>query len=109
MNTMALRASTRGRQNVMSGFAIAAILSASGCAGSGESGPDSVEGQQPVGRVTMRQVHAAFIGSGSGGQGTLYFQGRTYPFTVGGAGIGGIGASTVEAEGDVFKRAMSLI
>jgi hypothetical protein len=51
----------------------------------------------------MKQVQAAFIGSGGGGTGTLYYQGRAYPFTVGGLGIGGIGASTIEAEGEVYK------
>jgi hypothetical protein len=30
------------------------------------------------------------------------FQGNTYPFNVGGLGIGGIGVSTIEARGDVY-------
>lgn len=38
-----------------------------------------------------------------GGEGTLYFNGKAYPFYVGGLGIGGIGASTIEATGDVYR------
>jgi hypothetical protein len=62
-----------------------------------------LEGQPPSGSVVMHQVQAAYIASGSGGSGTLYFQGANYPFTVGGVGIGGIGASTIEARGDVYN------
>jgi hypothetical protein len=62
-----------------------------------------LEGQPPSGSVVMHQVQAAYIASGSGGSGTLYYQGGVYPFTVGGAGIGGIGASTIEARGDVYN------
>ena len=50
----------------------------------------------------MNMVHAAFIGSASGGNGVLSFRGRSYPFTVGGAGLGGIGGSSVQAEGEVY-------
>ncbi|MGD0104940.1 MAG: hypothetical protein ABSC06_13000 [Rhodopila sp.] len=62
-----------------------------------------LEGQPPSGSVVMHQVQAAYIASGSGGGGDLYYQGRDYPFTVGGVGIGGIGASTIEARGDVYN------
>jgi hypothetical protein len=57
---------------------------------------------QPVGTVDMTQVQAAYIASASGGSGTLYFQGQSYPFSVRGAGIGGIGASTIDAQGEVY-------
>jgi hypothetical protein len=50
----------------------------------------------------MSQVQAAYIGSGSAGHGTLRFRGSTYPFNVGGLGVGGIGVSTIEARGDVY-------
>lgn len=60
------------------------------------------EGRTPDGTVTMNMVQAAFIGSGSGGRGVLSFRGRSYPFTIGGAGIGGIGGSSIQAEGEVF-------
>ena len=61
-----------------------------------------VEGRTPDGTVTMNMVHAAFIGSASGGSGVLSFRGRSYPFSIGGAGLGGIGGSSVQAEGEVF-------
>ena len=73
------------------------------CSSSGNVGPEAVAGLTPDATVEMNQVTAAFIGSGGGGHGTLYYHGRAYPFTIGGVGIGGIGASTVNASGDVYK------
>lgn len=66
-------------------------------------GPKAVEGKNPSGFVEMHEVQAAYIGSGAGGGGTLYFRGREYTFGLGAAGIGGIGLSTVEANGDVYN------
>jgi hypothetical protein len=48
----------------------------------------------------MHEVQAAYIVSGSG---VLHYQGSDYPLTVGGAGIGGIGAWTIEGRGDVYN------
>ncbi len=36
------------------------------------------------------------------GHGTLTFQGKSYPIEVGGLGIGGIGASSIQAHGKVY-------
>jgi hypothetical protein len=67
-------------------------------------GPETqYQGQMPSGSVVMHQVQGAFLASAGGGSGTLFFQGRSYPFSVGGAGIGGIGASTIDAQGDVYN------
>ncbi len=66
-------------------------------------GPKAVEGKSPDAFVDMHEVQAAYIGSGAGGGGTLYFDGRKYTFGLGSAGIGGIGLSTVEASGDVYN------
>jgi len=66
-------------------------------------GPKAVEGKNPSGFVEMHEVQAAYIGSGAGGGGTLYFDGREYTFGLGAAGIGGIGLSTVDASGDVYN------
>lgn len=88
---------------------LAAVLLLAGCngqelaAGDVAIGPAAIAGLEPSGRVDMTQVQAAYIGSGSAGSGTLWYQGRSYPFSVGGLGIGGIGFSTIEAEGDVYK------
>jgi hypothetical protein len=58
---------------------------------------------KPSGTVTIHQVQVAFIGSGTGGGGTLRFKGRNYPFTLGGLGIGGIGVSRLDASGTVYN------
>ena len=55
------------------------------------------------GTVTIHQVQVAFIGSGSGGGGTLRFRDRSYPFKLGGLGIGGIGVSRLDATGTVYN------
>lgn len=57
----------------------------------------------PAGTVSIRQVQVAFIGSGAIGGGTLRFNKRTYEITVGGLGIGGIGASRLTATGSVYR------
>ncbi len=56
----------------------------------------------PSGRVTIQQFQVAFIGSGALGGGTLKFGGRSFPITVGGLGVGGVGASELRATGDVY-------
>jgi hypothetical protein len=53
----------------------------------------------------MEQVQVAYIGSAGGGNGTLFYRGAAYPFNIGGLGVGGIGASTISAEGEVYKLA----
>jgi hypothetical protein len=63
----------------------------------------TLQGQPPSGSVEMHEVQAAYIASGSGGSGVLHYQGVDYPFTVGGVGVGGIGASTIEGRGDVYN------
>jgi hypothetical protein len=81
----------------------AALLALAGCTGSVKLGPEAVAGLTPDATVDMTQVQVAYIGSGGGGTGTITYRGRAYPFTVGGLGIGGIGASTIEATGEVYK------
>jgi len=56
----------------------------------------------PSGTVTMHMFQGALLASGSGGDGSLNFQGRSYPFSIKGGGIGGIGASTIDATGEVY-------
>jgi hypothetical protein len=53
--------------------------------------------------VDIEQTQIAFIGSGNLGGGKLYFEGKTYSFTVGGLGIGGFGISRMTAVGTVFN------
>lgn len=83
-------------------FAIcaAALLNLAAC--TTQSGSASIQGKPVSGYVEMTQFQAAYLGSGNAGNGTLRFQGRTYPFTVGGLGVGGIGISKIEARGEVY-------
>jgi hypothetical protein len=90
-------------RSLLSCFVTAGLLLIVGCTGSPKLGPDAVAGLKPDGTVDMQQVQAAFIGSGGGGKGTLFYRGQTYPFVVGGLGIGGLGVSTIEANGEVYK------
>ena len=86
----------------------AAMLALAACSNQGGgsgTATEAVKNQTPSGTVEMHQVQAAFIGSGATGDGTLRFRGRSYPFSVSGLGVGGIGVSTVEATGEVYDLA----
>jgi hypothetical protein len=68
-----------------------------------ESAPATFEGQPPSGYVDMREVQVAYIGNAGGGEGTLTYQGKSYPFKIAGLGVGGVGISTVDAQGEVYR------
>lgn len=56
------------------------------------------------GKVELVLYKAGFIIGGSGGSGTLTFQGKEYPLTIGGVSLGAtIGASKAELVGDVLN------
>jgi hypothetical protein len=95
----AARAPTRRRVAFQASL-LASLLLAAACS-SRDQGED-VAGQVPDATVEIQQAQVAFIGSGSGGSGILHFRGRDYPFTANGVGVGGIGASSIEATGDVY-------
>jgi hypothetical protein len=82
---------------------LALLVALGACQSSVKVGPEAVAGLAPDGQVEMTQVQVAYIGSAGGGSGTLFFRGAAYPFSVGGLGVGGIGASTLDAEGEVYK------
>jgi hypothetical protein len=88
---------------ILVGFALATLLSVTACTASVQLGPQTVAGLTPSGTVEMDQVQVAYLASAGGGNGTLYYQGVAYPFSIGGLGVGGIGASTIDAEGEVYK------
>lgn len=68
------------------------------------TGPQaSAEELVKAGTVSINQVQIAFIGSANLGGGTLTFNGQEYHFTIGGLGVGGIGASSIEATGEVYN------
>jgi hypothetical protein len=85
---------------------LAAMLAASllgACASSVKVGPGAVAGLVPDATIEMHQVQVAYLASGGGGNGTLFYRGQAFPFTIGGLGLGGIGASTISASGQVYK------
>ncbi len=88
---------------ILATVALAMLLPLGACSTSVKVGPDAIAGLPPDGTVDMDQVQVAYIGSAGGGSGTLYYQGQAYPFKVGGLGVGGIGASTIDASGEVYK------
>jgi len=79
---------------------VAAVLATAGC---GPSAPtaQSVAGLSPSGSVTITEDFVTGVG---GGNGTLDFQGRSYPFKLVGtvAGPGG-GVEKISASGPVYK------
>jgi hypothetical protein len=79
---------------------VAALLNLVACAN--QSGSLSLQGKPLSGYVEMTQVQAAYLGSGNAGNGVLRYHGSTYPFSVGGLGVGGIGISKIEAKGEVY-------
>ena len=80
------------------------VLALAACASSSQSTSTSNQPPPPPsGTVTMHTFQGALLVSGSGGDGSLNFRGRSYPFSIGGGGIGGIGASTIDATGEVYN------
>lgn len=77
------------------------MIAMAGAAAS-QAGAQSSSAPRPVGRVSIDQTQVALIGSAAVGGGTLFFRGRSYPFTINGLGVGGIGASKIKATGDVY-------
>lgn len=57
---------------------------------------------QPSGTVTINEYELAYIFNGQMGGGKLNFHNKVYDFKLGGLGIGGIGASHINASGEVY-------
>jgi hypothetical protein len=60
------------------------------------------DARTPSATVEIDQTQVALLFSGSLGGGTLHYGGQSYPFKIGGLGIGGIGISKVHATGEVY-------
>jgi hypothetical protein len=104
VKTPVIPASRQGlsRRRVASAGISAAMLAVlGGCSNSG-AGPQTVEGMSPDATIDLHELQAAYLANANGGYGTLFFQGIAYPFNVGGGGIGGIGASSVDGNGEVY-------
>lgn len=90
----------RNAGRMAQGLAIAAIAIVFLQHGPAFAQSDSV---QESGKITVDQAQVAFIFSGNVGGGTLHYQGKTYPFSIGGLGVGGFGVSSIEATGEVYN------
>lgn len=82
------------RQTAVS-LAVVAMLATPALAQQRNLGPST-------GTVRLEQIQAGFIAGGEAGSGTLRFRGRSYPVTVGGLGVGTVGASKTTASGTVY-------
>jgi hypothetical protein len=92
-----------GRSALAANLALGSLVACAGSEPARQAGPPpTFEGKQPSGFVEMREVQVAYIGNAGGGRGTLTYQGQTYPFRIAGLGVGGIGVSTVDAQGEVY-------
>ena len=83
----------------------AIVIMAIAVGAASQAGAQTAAAPRASGRVSIEQFEMAFIGSAAAGGGMLYFRGRRYPFTINGLGIGGIGASKLEASGEVYQLA----
>jgi hypothetical protein len=63
----------------------------------------TLDGAPPSGTVELHEIQVAYIGNLGGGSGELTYDGTRYRFDVAGLGVGGIGISSVDAEGEVYK------
>ena len=63
------------------------------------------EGHRRSGTVVIDQGQAGFIVTAGYGGRVLKFNGKAYPFKIAGLGVGGIGASSVQARGIVYDLA----
>ena len=77
--------------------------SAAGADSSAEVQEIDPESLEPAGQVELKQYSVAWVGSGTIGGGTLSIDGENYPFKIVGLGVGGFGASSVEAKGVVYN------
>ncbi len=83
--------------------ALAALLLGSILVGIPLARPAMAGELKQSGTVYIKQVQIAWIGSGNLGGGTLQYNGRSWPFTIGGLGIGGFGISQITATGEVYN------
>src|SRR5277367_1186606 len=81
------------------GLGLVFMLAARGCSNMAKPGPQSIAGMSPVGTISMTEIIAA---GAAAGQGTLYFNGQSHPFKLGGGVTGGGGASDAKVSGEVY-------
>jgi hypothetical protein len=57
---------------------------------------------KPSGRIEVSAEQLRLLVGGASGKGTLYYQGKQYPFTLKALTAGGVGYTKVNATGDVY-------
>jgi len=90
----------------LSGVQLALVLTAGlVAAGAVTAGGATATGAPKVlaGTVEIDSTQIAFLVSGKLGGGVLEFQGKDHAFSIGGLGLGGIGAQSVRAVGAVYN------
>src|SRR5262245_64390671 len=72
-----------------------------------QPGSGDAQSNRPTqsGTVQINQTQVAFIFSGNVGGGKLTYQGKTYPFTISGLGVGGFAVSQLDAHVEVYNLA----
>jgi hypothetical protein len=63
---------------------------------------DEIKKAKPSGTIEVEASQLRLIVGGATGRGTLQFKGKSYPFTMKGGTVGGVGATKVTATGDVY-------
>jgi hypothetical protein len=84
-------------RRTIAGLGLGALFARAATAQSGR-----LEASPVVGRVTITQRQVNLFGSVSWGRGTLTFAGNTHRFRIRGLGVGGLGISELEADGEVY-------
>ena len=74
--------------------------SSKGSADAGEIDEDSLH---KAGQIELSQYTVAYVGSATMGGGTLTVNGKSRPFKIAGLGVGGFGASAIDASGVVYN------
>ena len=63
---------------------------------------DEIAKAKPSGTIEVEAEQIRLIVGGAQGRGVLHFQGKSYPFTMKGGTVGGVGMTKVHATGDVY-------
>ena len=98
-----LRGFVWSRQKYVIKMIALAAFTLAACSQKAPDASSTYNGQTPSATVQFKQIQVAYLGSGSTGTGVLTYQGQSYPFTISGLGIGGIGASSIAASGVVYN------
>ena len=63
---------------------------------------EEIANSKPTATFEVQAEQIRLILGGSQGKGTLYFNGKSYPFTMKGGSVGGVGVTKVNATGNVY-------